>query len=105
MDSDCHTAFPLLGDTNYGTCVGNMRAHLMTKEVWGLVKGEDAQPGPDEPKELRQWRKDHHVAAGAIFLHLTEGPQSVVQSMAEDPSADVGQTRGYPSPKVASHPL
>jgi hypothetical protein len=63
----------------------NMRAHLMTKEVWGLVKGEDTQPGPDEPKELKQWRKDRHGAAGAIFLHLTEGQQSVVQSMTEDP--------------------
>jgi hypothetical protein len=85
MDSDRHTAFPLLGDTNYRTWVGNMCAQLMTKEVWGLVKGDDMLPGPDEPKELKQWRKDHHVAAGAIFLHLTEGQQSVVQSMAEYP--------------------
>ena len=44
MASDRRPAFPKLGDNNYPSWVGEMRAHLMTKEVWSLVKGEETKP-------------------------------------------------------------
>jgi len=53
-----------LGESNYGSWVGDMRVHLMTKEVWGLVKGVDVQPDITEKAELKQWCKDCDSAAG-----------------------------------------
>jgi hypothetical protein len=76
-----------LGETNYGSWVGEMRALLMTKEVWGLVKGEDVKPDVSEVDALKQWRKDRDIAAGQIYLRLESSQKVHVKGLEEDPVA------------------
>src|SRR5215510_3977976 len=85
MASDHRSLFPKLGESNYSSWVGNMRVHLMTKEVWSLVKGEETQPSPSEPKELKIWRLNRDIAAGEIYLSLEPSQLVHIKNLEEDP--------------------
>ena len=45
--------FPKLGEDNYITWSGNMKALLMQKRVWPVVKGTCLRPSDDKASELR----------------------------------------------------
>jgi len=75
-----------------------MHAHLMTKEVWGLVKGVDVQPDITEKAELKQWCKDRDSAAGEIYLSL-ESSQKVHVKGLEEIREDVVETGVHTSPE------
>ena len=61
-----------------------MRAYLMQKKVWTIVKGTDVKPGVDDDG-FREWIKDEQLAAGAIYLGLEDSQKSQVDHMSEDP--------------------
>jgi len=57
----------------------------MTKEVWSLVKGEETQSSPSEPKELKTWRLNRDIAAGEIYLSLEPSQLVHIKNLEEDP--------------------
>ena len=85
MGKDTNEHITKLGDTNYSDWVGEMHAILMTKEVWGLVKGEDTKPSDAEKEELKKWKTDQNIAAGQIFIALEPSQRVHVKGIEEDP--------------------
>ena len=83
MATECHPSFQKLGESNDASWVGDMHAHLMTKEVWGLVKGVDVQPDITEKAELKQWCKDCDSAAGEIYMSLESSQKVHVKGLEE----------------------
>lgn len=61
-----------------------MKAYLMKKRVWGIVKGVDVKPAPGA-SDLREWLKDEQHAAGTIYLGLEDGQKSHVDEFQDDP--------------------
>ena len=62
--------FPKLGEDNYITWSGNMKALLMQKRVWPVVKGTRLRPSDDKASELRTFEGDMNAAGGLIYLAL-----------------------------------
>lgn len=62
----------------------NMKAYLMQKRVYGIVKGTDTMPSPGSAN-LRDWLKDQQAAAGYIFLGLEDAQKPQVQDTLDDP--------------------
>src|ERR1700742_172342 len=75
---------PKLGESNYASWSKNMKAYLMQKRVWAIVKGTDTQPSPGSP-DLRDWLKDEQLAAGVIYLGLEEGQKSQIENFQDNP--------------------
>lgn len=82
--SDTIASFPKLGEDNYSSWCKNMKAYLMQKKVWAIVKGTDVKPSPGD-SDLRDWLKDEQLAAGVIYLGLEEGQKSQVEDFLDDP--------------------
>ena len=82
--SESIASFPKLGEDNYSSWSKNMKAYLMQKKVWAIVKGTDIKPSPGDA-ELRDWLKDEQLAAGVIYLGLEEGQKSQVEDILDDP--------------------
>src|SRR5665213_288005 len=61
-----------------------MKAYLMKKKVWGIVKGVDVKPAPGA-SDLREWLKDEQLAAGTLYLGLEAGQKSHVDEFQDDP--------------------
>jgi len=61
-----------------------MKAYLMQKKVWAIVKGTDVRPPPGDA-DLRSWLKDEQLAAGVIYLGLEEGQKLQVEDFLDDP--------------------
>ena len=78
--------FPKLGEDNYITWSGNMKALLMQKRVWPVVKGTRLRPSDDKASELRTFEDDMNAAAGLIYLALHPTQQILVRDFMEDPS-------------------
>jgi len=74
-----------------------MRAHLMTKEVWGC-KGVDVQPDITWKAELKQWCKDRDSAAGEIYLSLESSKRSMSRAWRRS-CEDVVETGVHTSPE------
>ena len=55
--SDESLSFAKLGEANYQSWSKDMKAYLMKKRVWGIVKGVDVKPEPGA-SDLREWLKD-----------------------------------------------
>ena len=70
--SESIASFPQLGEDNYSSWSKNMKAYLMQKKVWAIVKGTDEKPSSGDAN-LRDWLKDEQLAAGVIYLGLEEG--------------------------------
>ena len=77
--------FPKLGEDNYITWSGNMKALLMQKRVWSVVKGSRSRPPDDKPTEQRTFDDDVNAAAGLIYLALLPNQQILVRDFMEDP--------------------
>lgn len=77
-------SFPKLGEANYSTWSKNIKAYLMQKKVWAIVKGTDVKPSPGDA-DLRAWLKDEQLAAGVIYLGLEEGQKSQIEDFLDDP--------------------
>ena len=84
MGDNNKLAFAKLGEHNYSTWVGNMRAHLMSHKVWSLVKGESILPGL-EAVDRDKWMEKKYQAAGIIFLGLEEAQKVHVKGFEDDP--------------------
>ncbi|KAH7903728.1 hypothetical protein BJ138DRAFT_984732, partial [Hygrophoropsis aurantiaca] len=84
-DDNRKPLFARLGESNYNSWFGDMRARLMTLKVWSLVKGEETQPPPADTKELRLWREKRDTAAGEIFLMLEPTQKVHINDIAENP--------------------
>src|SRR5215469_1934043 len=82
--SDDSLSFPKLGEDNYSSWSKDMKAYLMKKRVWLIVKGVDVKPGAGS-SDLREWLKDEQLAAGTIYLGLEEGQKSNVDEFQDDP--------------------
>jgi len=61
-----------------------MKAYLIQKKVWAIVKGTDIKPAAGDDG-YREWIKDEQLAAGAIYLGLEEGQKSQIVEFMEDP--------------------
>ena len=61
-----------------------MKAYLMQKKVWAIVKGTDVRPPPADA-DLRNWLNDEQLAAGVIYLNLKEGQKPQVEDFLDDP--------------------
>src|SRR5260370_42557483 len=49
-----------------------MKAHLVRKDLWGIVSGDDTQPiGSAYHKTVAAWEKTHNIAAAEIVLHVS----------------------------------
>src|ERR1700749_154430 len=84
QSSESMASFPKLGEDNYSSWSKNMKAFLMQKKVWAIVKGTDVQPSPGDAN-LRDWLKDEKLAAGVIYLGLQEGQKSQIEDFLDDP--------------------
>src|ERR1700749_2040578 len=84
QSSESMASFPKLGEDNYSSWSKNMKAFLMQKKVWAIVKGTDVQPSPGDAN-LRDWLKDEQLAAGVIYLGLQEGQKSQIEDFLDDP--------------------
>ena len=82
--SDESLSFAKLGEANYQSWSKDMKAYLMKKRVWGIVKGVDVKPEPGA-SDLREWLKDEQLAAGTIYLGLEDGQKSHVDEYQDDP--------------------
>ena len=79
--------FPKLGEDNYITWSGNMKALLMQKCVLRIVKGVIPRPADDKPTEQSTYDDNVNVAAGFIYLSLLNNQQSLVRDVMENPVA------------------
>lgn len=77
--------FPKLGEDNYITWSGNMKALLMQKRVWLIVKGTRIKPTNDKPSEQLIFDDDSNAAAGLLYLALLPSQQILVRDFMEDP--------------------
>ena len=82
--SDSSLGFQKLGEDNYASWSRNMKAYLMQKKVWAIVKGTDVKPSSGD-SGLREWLKDEQLAAGVIYLGLEEGQKSQVEDILDEP--------------------
>ena len=66
------TAFDKLNEDNYSAWVMYMKAHLVRKDLWGIVSGDDTWPiGSAHHKTVAAWEKRHNIAAAEIVLHVS----------------------------------
>ena len=79
--------FPKLGEDNYITWSGNMKALLMQKRVWRIVKGVIPRPADDKPTEQSTYDENVNAAAGFIYLSLLNSQQILVRDVMENPVA------------------
>ena len=77
-------SFPKVGEDNYTSWSKNMKAYLMQKKVWAIVKGTDIKPPPGDA-DLGSWLKDEQLEAGVIYLGLEEGQNTQVEDFLNDP--------------------
>ena len=77
-------SLPRLGDSNFASWSKHIKAYLIQKKVWAIVKGTDTQPSPGS-SELKDWLKDEQLAAGVIYLALEEGKKSKIEDFLDNP--------------------
>ena len=82
--SESQLTFPKLGEDNYSSWSKNMKAYLMQKKVWAIVKGTDVKPSSQDDG-LREWLKEEQLAAGAIYLALEDSQKSQIEDIMDDP--------------------
>ena len=78
--------FPKLGEDNYITWSGNMKALLMQKHVWSVSKGSCSRPLDDKPSEQCTFDDGVNAAAGLIYLAILPSQQILVGHFMEDPA-------------------
>ena len=74
----------MLGESNYHQWAIQMKAYLMAKKLWLLVKGVVEKPSSSHTSYM-DWLSNAYAAAGLILLTLEPSQQTHVEGMEEDP--------------------
>ena len=74
-----------LGESNYHAWSIKVKALLMSKRLWMLVKGIIPSP-PAESSQLLEWQQSAYAASGIIMLNLMESQLTHVSGMEHDPA-------------------
>ena len=85
MSEERRIAVTKLGDSNYSTWKGEMKAALMKDKCWRIVKGEATEPEPKLAKDHKEWEEHFDMAAGSIYLTLEPSQRVHVEGIDSDP--------------------
>ena len=85
MSDNRHISLTKLGDSNYSTWKGEMKAVLMRDKCWRIVKGEVTEPDHRLTTEHKEWSERFDMAAGTIYLALEPSQRVHIDTIDSDP--------------------
>ena len=87
MPSDNKLDFACLGESNYSTWVGDIRALLQKSKCWGIISSCSPKPAADKPVLLDQWLAQQEEAAGCTIWpsSICRGSMSKVSKKTPSP--------------------